>query len=307
VTIPTVSPFGFASFWGAHNWRDLWHEIRVINGIRSVHSGHDLGAAEGARRQVGALAGGTVTQVGRRRDVGGFIEVRVSKTRWDTYCHVIPDVQVGDELDIRSVLLRVASEADDHGTLWTGDHVHFMVAHQADAIDNRSITVDPAPYIRAGLTASGGGFAGVPAPTPIPVPILEASEMKYLSAPAGATTPPIYALIDLVAFRAQGGSKVTTVLETAKNYSRVCPTPAESVTREELNASVLAARLFVEQDVNASFGFDVPDFDPAAIAAELAPLLGDGGDAASIEEIRAELEVQAADIKAAMPTVFTAT
>jgi hypothetical protein len=131
--------------------------------------------------------------------------------------------------------------------------------------------------------------------------------MKYLSAPAGATTPPIYALIDLVAFRAQGGSKVTTVLETAKNYSRVCPTPAESVTREELNASVLAARLFVEQDVNASFGFDVPDFDPAAIAAELAPLLGDGGDAASIEEIRAELEVQAADIKAAMPTVFTAT
>jgi hypothetical protein len=126
-----------------------------------------------------------------------------------------------------------------------GAHAHTERRTNGAAIPGSGTASNPRNYYKSG-GFSGGGV------TPIPV-TLEASEMKYIHAPAGATTKPLWALIDLVAFRSAGGVLVTDVQTTAENYSRVCPTPAEVVTRDEFNASVTAANLFVEQVVNASF------------------------------------------------------
>jgi hypothetical protein len=146
----------------------------------------------------------------------------------------------------------------------TGAHVHCH-----DVLPDGTTRARP-------FTTGGGssGSAGTGTPAPIPEPALEVSEMKFLYTPAGATTTARYALIDLVAFRSAGGVLTTDVQATAENYSRICPTPAVTVTREEFNASVTAANLFVQQVVNASFA-SAPAAAAGPSAAEIADAVAD--------------------------------
>jgi hypothetical protein len=147
----------------------------------------------------------------------------------------------------------------------TGAHVHCH-----DVLPDGTTRARP-------FTTGGGasGSAGTGTPAPIPDPALEVSEMKFLYTPAGATTTARYALIDLVAFRSAGGVLVTDVQATAENYSRICPTPAVTVTREEFVASVTAANLFVEQVVNASFASAPVAVPSVPSAAEIADAVAD--------------------------------
>lgn len=115
---------------------------------------------------------------------------------------------------------------------------------------------------------------------------------RFLVAPG-----PLWAGIDLVAFRSQGGVIVTDKQGTAEDLSRVYPFPAEEVTREELNNSVIAARLWVEQVVNASIGTAAP-VDPQALAAQLAPLLQGDIDDLTEAEFLAHLEAKVSEISA---------
>lgn len=145
------------SFYAKSRWRDTWHKRRIVKGIVSVHSGLDVGAA--ARATVPALAGGTVTRVARVTDIGWYVEIRVSKTEYHVYCHVLPRVEVGDVVRAGETVAVIAGANDFHGTLWTGAHLHFMVARVSGSAHNRSITIDPAPYVLAALR-SGGGSSG---------------------------------------------------------------------------------------------------------------------------------------------------
>lgn len=134
-----------------------------------------------------------------------------------------------------------------------------------------------------------------------PLPSLQvrknAMTARYLVAPG-----PIWAGIDLVAFRSVGGAIVTTVQGTAEDISRMYPFPAEEVTRDELNKAVIAARLWVEQVVNASIG-GAAAIDPRSLAAELAPLLRLPDSDLTEDEFREALAAAAADIKSRVATI----
>lgn len=152
---------------------------------------------------------------------------------------------------------------------------------------------DPNHWKHDGVTASAnaGGVATVVEPQR-----KLAMTARYLVAPG-----PLWAGIDLVAFRSQGGVIVTDVLSTAEDLSRIYPFPAESVTRDELNRSVIAARLWVEQVVNASFDKGAVDVDEAALAAELAPRLHLPDSELTVEQLQAHLQALATEIKASVP------
>jgi len=145
-------------FWNPSRWGDLWHVVRyiMVGGVRvrSVHSGHDIKAREHA--DIPTLAGGTVTLVGRRADIGHYLEVRVNANRYDTYCHILPNVTSGQTITTGEVRSKVAGPNDDHGTMWTGPHLHFMTAERSGAYANRSITTDPRPHIEAALSGTAG-------------------------------------------------------------------------------------------------------------------------------------------------------
>ncbi len=152
---------------------------------------------------------------------------------------------------------------------------------------------DPNHWKHDGITAS----ANVGGATTVVEPQRKlAMTARYLVAPG-----PLWAGIDLVAFRSQGGVIVTDVLSTAEDLSRIYPFPAESVTRDELNRSVIAARLWVEQVVNPSFTGTSVDVDPAALAAELAPLLHLQTSDLTEAELQAHLETLATEIKQSVP------
>jgi len=152
---------------------------------------------------------------------------------------------------------------------------------------------DPNHWKHDGVTASAnaGGVATIVEPQR-----KLAMTARYLVAPG-----PLWAGIDLVAFRSQGGVIVTDVLSTAEDLSRIYPFPAESVTRDELNRSVIAARLWVEQVVNASFTGTAKDVDPAELAADLAPLLHLSSSDLTEAELQAHLQALATEIKQSVP------
>lgn len=138
---------------------------------------------------------------------------------------------------------------------------------------------------------------GVTAPLPILQQRRNAMTARYLVAPG-----PIWAGIDLVAFRSVGGAIVTTVQATAEDISRMYPFPAEEVTRDELNKAVIAARLWVEQVVNASIG-GAAAVDPKTLAAEIAPLLRLPDSDLTEDEFREALAAAATEIKSRVATI----
>jgi hypothetical protein len=143
---------------------------------------------------------------------------------------------------------------------------------------------------------SGGGLAGGNL-TPIAPTRRLAMTARYIVAPG-----PLWAGIDLVAFRSQGGVVVTTEEATAENLSRMYPFDAENVTRDELNKSVIAARLWVAQVVDASFG-GAAVVDAASLAAELAPLLRVADSDLTEAEFLAYLEAGVAEMQASIAAV----
>jgi hypothetical protein len=148
-----------------------------------------------------------------------------------------------------------------------GAHAHTERRTNGVAVPGSGTASNPRNYYKSG-GFSGGGV------TPIPVP-LEASEMKYIHAPAGATTKPLWALIDLVAFKYQGGAQVTDVEAEAEAYSLLCPTDAVNVSREDFNATILAAKAYTAREIAAtpSTPAGVPVTVPSA--AEIADAVAD--------------------------------
>jgi len=146
-------------FWNEDRWGNYFGQRRIVNGVVSIHSGRDIKGGAGGGG-IPLLDGGTVTKVGRLADVGGFFEIRVADDRWDTYCHVVPDIVEGGTYERGEVGSFVAGWDDDHGALWTGPHLHFMTADSAGAWAVRPRAQNPDPVIRAALAAGGGASGG---------------------------------------------------------------------------------------------------------------------------------------------------
>lgn len=147
------------TFYAKSRWGHVFHQIRIINGFVSKHSGHDLMNA--ARTLVPALNAGTVTKVGRLGDIGQFVEVKVSSNLYMTYCHILPSVKVGQKIKQGQNVGKLAGAADGPGTAWTGPHLHLMAARTTGAFGNRAITIDPKPYILNAISGGGAGGGGV--------------------------------------------------------------------------------------------------------------------------------------------------
>lgn len=170
-----------AEFFARKHWGDEFHKVRYIRvgnrQVKSVHSGRDINGWK-AHVEVPFLAGGEVVNVGTAADIGHFIEVKVSPTRFDTYCHILPDVIEGHTYRAGQRAAFLAGPDDVHGSMWSGTHLHFMVARTSGAWANRGKCIDPDPFIVAALTAAAGGDA---TPFPIPEkPIVKDMDMRIL-------------------------------------------------------------------------------------------------------------------------------
>jgi hypothetical protein len=153
-----------------------------------------------------------------------------------------------------------------------------------------TISTEPWHMQHNGTTGAGAGGGGISTPQQRRL----AMTARFLWADG-----PIWAGIDLVAFRSQGGVIVTTAQATADNLSRVYPFPAEKVDRVELNNSVIAARLWVDQVVNAS----TSTVDAKQLAAEIAPLLRVADSDLTEAEFVTHLEARIAELQTSISGV----
>jgi hypothetical protein len=249
----------------------------------STHTGVDFTGLS----TVYAVGPGEVTYVGYSGDAG--YEVRVRHDGFTSrYYHLVKGsflVEVGDRVNARTP---TPTGTEGHSGLAKGDHLHLRFDTPLGRHFNPLPTLTELISAQGGGAGSGGaGSGGAPINSKRRLPMTA----RFIVAPG-----PLWAGIDLVAFRSQGGVIVTTSQATAENLSRVYPFPAEEVSREELNNSVIAARLWVDQVVNASVGGAV-DFDEKALAAELAPLLRVDDDDLTEEDFRTYLEEKVAALR----------
>lgn len=85
------------------------------------HRGLDIGMD--THEPCYALEAGTVVAVVSDDELGGYVVVQTGGT-FHGYCHMIPQVSVGDWVAQGQMIALTAGWDDDHGSAWDGPHLH---------------------------------------------------------------------------------------------------------------------------------------------------------------------------------------
>lgn len=139
-----------AIFYAVTQWRNLY-------GIKGLyypvsHHGHDIACA--GRQKVPCYRGGTVQPWKHSSVVGQTIAIRHGLGDYSGYCHLINRIsRAGTVIAAGAFVGEAATWGDFTGSAWSGPHVHTVVGNSAACVFGIG-TRDPAPYIRAALTAS---------------------------------------------------------------------------------------------------------------------------------------------------------
>lgn len=110
-----------ATFYDRSRWRSRWGALDAAHPTR--HKGLDIAAS--AREAIPALRPGRVVVSKVSSIVGRYITVEVAPGDYDTYCHVVFPLNVGDPVARGQTIAYAAGYTDIHGTAWTGPHLHF--------------------------------------------------------------------------------------------------------------------------------------------------------------------------------------
>lgn len=109
-----------AQFYDPARWGTRW---RVFTRWHPTgHKGLDIPAAAGT--MVPVLRSGVIVADEESKKVGRFITLQVAAGDFDTYCHVVSQ-GLGGRVAAGTGLAPLAGHDDDHGTQWTGPHLHY--------------------------------------------------------------------------------------------------------------------------------------------------------------------------------------
>lgn len=160
----------FADFYAESNW-GLEFGARASGYTLGYHIGQDIktkldGIPSGGVA-IPAVEAGVVVDVRRTDALGGLVVVRSAPERFWTYCHQKAQAPVGSTLARGDTVSLSAGEDDDHGSMWSGSHLHLVCSTRPTTayVPVESEVIDPRPYIRAALVA-----AAAAAITPIIIP-----------------------------------------------------------------------------------------------------------------------------------------
>jgi GH25 family lysozyme M1 (1,4-beta-N-acetylmuramidase) len=152
---PLAVPSNVQAFYAEGRWGSRFGVTGPYYGPLG-HRGLDIAASGG--QAIPALRSGTVRRIQYSSIVGHTIAVESAPGDFSGYDHVIRTrVSVGDFVQQGDIIAYAASAGDDHGSAWTGPHLH-MTRGTTDRCAFGENVSDPAPLIRNVLgTGSGGG------------------------------------------------------------------------------------------------------------------------------------------------------
>lgn len=133
--------------------RDLWGVTRIVNGVRTnPHRGVDFAVDPGD--VVPAYERGKVVSTPYSPVLGYCTVVQYTPTLFGGWAHL----QVGTRPNIDTIVYPgdqvglVAGWTDDHGTAWTGPHIHTTLGPLLSSIFSGT-TYDPLPRIRNAISS----------------------------------------------------------------------------------------------------------------------------------------------------------
>jgi hypothetical protein len=153
MTAANVLTFYAQARWGSrYGVEDAFHP--------TPHKGLDCGLFHGTV-QVPALYAGTVVAVHSSTSVGHYVTVRRATFAplFDTYCHIVPGVSIGEKVTQGTSLGRQAVTLAEGGTAWRGQHTHLCLSNTIAGWaewDNGLHNLDPTPGVIAVLTGTAG-------------------------------------------------------------------------------------------------------------------------------------------------------
>ncbi|MCY1045652.1 GH25 family lysozyme [Corallococcus sp. bb12-1] len=152
-----LAPSNVQAFYGESRWGTRFGVTGPYYGPAG-HRGLDLYASAG--QAIPALRSGVVRRVQYSSVVGHTVAVESAPGDFTGYAHVIRTrFAVGDTVQQGDILAYVAGSGDDHGSAWTGPHLHMTRGSTDRCAFGESVS-DPAPLIRNVLGTSGGGGTG---------------------------------------------------------------------------------------------------------------------------------------------------
>lgn len=166
------------AFYAQARWGDQWNVLRP-NGTR--HRGHDISCD--SREDIPLLRRGTVVKNGHTSVLGNFCVVQVDEDEFDFYCHLL----IGTRPDVSLVALdpgvrvgKAAGWGDDHGSAWTGPHLHYGSGPKITSVTTGTTYNATAIVVSVLSSTAGGGTT--PLPDPPPVPPVEEREIPVIHA-----------------------------------------------------------------------------------------------------------------------------
>lgn len=124
------------------------------------HRGADYDA--GAGEPIYAYSNFVCEYVGSTGGLGGVVGLRIPDG-YAGWAHIVPAVSVGDSGGPNTIIGYAAGEGDDHGSAWTGPHIHttFSPVNAANAATGVRPLQDPAPLIDSYRNQTGTAASGV--------------------------------------------------------------------------------------------------------------------------------------------------
>lgn len=127
------------------------------------HKGLDVALFHGTV-DVPALHPGEVVAAAWSPSVGHYITVERSDGLFDTYCHIVLGVELGQTVRQGDRLGRQAVNTAEGGDEWQGQHTHLCLSRTRDGWGVwGSVNMDPTPGVIAVLTSTASDGA-----TPLP-------------------------------------------------------------------------------------------------------------------------------------------
>ncbi len=146
------APANVLSFYAQAHWGSGWGVEDAFH--KTPHKGLDVGLFHGII-DVPALHDGTVVAVGSNSLVGHYVTVQRADGLFETYCHIVPGVKVGQAVKQGDRLGRQATNQQEGGLQWMGQHTHFVLSRTRGGWGTWP-TLDPTPSVIAVLTGTAG-------------------------------------------------------------------------------------------------------------------------------------------------------
>jgi len=264
VTAANVVAFYAEAHWGSrYGVVDAYHP--------TPHKGLDCGLFHGVV-DVPALHDGTVVAAAASASVGHYVTVQRGDGLFDTYCHIVIGVSVGQRVVQGQRLGRQAVTQAEGGADWRGQHTHLCLSRTRDGWAVWGyVNLDPTPGVIAVLTGTASDGS-----TPIPPeqPKKENYEMSYsyIQRPTGPGSKTQWALLGV---QFPDGALVTQDVAVANGWAALDPTRGVVLNDAQWEPTLNAAKIASDdwKAAVAAVGSDGGSVDLAATNALLTELL----------------------------------